>query len=249
MARGYLTLAVLGAFLLAGELASRTVLGPAVFLLGRFRTPLLTVWMRGAAGVILAILRRVGDARVEIRDRIPGREGVLVIGNHQSLLDIPVVVWALEASHPRIVTRRRYARGVPMVSHVLRLTDAPLVDPDRAARPQVEALGTIAAACRHPLVVFPEGHRSRDGALRPFRRGGLGAILAARPWKVYLLVVDGLWSAGRFRDLVRALRGLRGVAASVGPIDWPGPGADPDAFIDDLERRMAAELKRLRGQE
>jgi 1-acyl-sn-glycerol-3-phosphate acyltransferase len=204
--------------------------------------------MRGVAGNLLAILRWVGNARVDVRARIRGREGLLIVSNHQSLLDIPAIVWALPDSHPRIVTRRRYARGIPVVSHLLRLTESPLVDPDRPARPQVEELATIAAECRHPLVVFPEGHRSRDGELRPFRRGGLGAILAARPWTVYLLVVDGLWSAGRFRDLVRSLGGLRGVAVSSGPIEWRGPGGDPDAFIDDLERRMAVELKRLRGQ-
>ena len=246
MARGYLTLAVVGSFVLAAELATRTVLAPAMLLFRRSRRRLLTAWMRGVAGVLLGLLRRLGGVRIAGEPRIPGREGVLVVGNHQSLLDIPLVVRALPDSHPRIVTRRRYARGIPLVSTLLALTDSPLVDPERPGPTQVEALGRMARECVHPLVIFPEGHRSRDGALRPFRRGGLGAILRARAWTVHLLVVDGFWRAGKFTELARALSGVRGRVATVGPIEWPGPEGDVDAFVSELEQRMAAELSRLR---
>lgn len=252
MARGYLTLAVVGGFVLAAELATRTVLAPAIGLFRGRRNSLLTAWMRGTAGVVLGILRWPGGVRIAGDPVIRGREGVLVVANHQSLLDIPIVVRALADSHPRIVTRRRYARGIPLVSTLLSLTDSPLVDPERPGPAQAEALGGMARDCRHPLVIFPEGHRSRDGALRPFRRGGLGAILRARPWTVHLVVVDGLWRAGKWADLAGGLSRVRGRVAAVGPIDWPGPGgagaeADVDAFISGLERRMAAELERLRG--
>jgi len=248
MARGYLTLAVLGTFVLAADLASRILVAPVLRLFPGHRTRLLTAWMRGTAGAILGILRGPGGVRLESGARIPGREGVLVVGNHQSLLDIPLVVRALPDSYPRIVTRRRYARGIPLVSHLLSLTRSPLVDPEKPAGAQVDELGRIARAAEHPIVIFPEGHRSRDGSLRPFRRGGLGAILAARPWTVHLLVVDGLWKAGRFADLAGALSGLRGRAVACGPFAWPGPGADAGAFLDDMERRMAAELARMRSE-
>jgi 1-acyl-sn-glycerol-3-phosphate acyltransferase len=246
MARGYLTLAVIGGFVLAAELATRTVLMPAILVFRRSRRWLVTAWMRGLAGFLLAVLRRLGGVRIAGEPRIPGREGVLVVANHQSILDIPLVVRALPDSHPRIVTRRRYARGIPLVSTMLAVTDSPLVDPQLPGASQVEALERMARTCRHPLVIFPEGHRSRDGALRPFRRGGLGAILRARTWTVHLLVVDGFWRAGKFSELARALSGLRGRVAAVGPIAWPGPDGDVDAFVSELEQRMAEELSRLR---
>ena len=246
MARGYLTLVVVGSFVLAAELATRTVLAPAIRVFRRGRRRLLTAWMRGLAGVILTVLRRLGGVRIAGEPRIRGREGVLVVGNHQSLLDIPLAVWALPDSHPRIVTRRRYARGIPLVSSLLALTESPLVDPEQPGPAQVEELGRMARNCAHPLVIFPEGHRSRDGALRPFRRGGLGAILRARAWTVHLLVVDGFWRAGKFAELAGTLSALRGRVAAVGPIAWSGPDGDVDAFVSELERRMAEELTRLR---
>lgn len=248
MARGYLTLAVLGGFVLAAELATRTVLAPAIRLFRGRRASLLTAWMRGVALVVLAILRWPGGVRIAGEPRIAGQDGVLVVGNHQSLLDIPLAVRAVADSYSRIVTRHRYARGIPLVSTLLSLTDSPILDPERSGPAQAAAMGDMARDCRHPLVIFPEGHRSRDGALRPFRRGGLGAILRARPWTVHLLVVDGLWRAGKWADLPQGLSGVRGRTTVVGPIEWPGPGSgDADAFISELERRMAAELERLRG--
>lgn len=247
MARGYLTLVVVGGFVLAAELATRTVLTPALWLFRGLRTRLLTAWMRGVAGVLLAIVRRIGGARVTGDAWIPGGDGILVVANHQSLLDIPLVIRALPDCHPRIVTRRRYARGIPLVSTILSLSESPLVDPERPGGPQVAELEEVARSCRHPLVIYPEGHRSRDGALRSFRRGGLGAILRARPWTVHLLVVDGFWRAGRFTDLARELSGIRARVVTVGPLDWPGAGgADVDSFVAELEARMAEALGRLR---
>lgn len=248
MARGYLTLAVVGGFLLAADVLERVVVAPVLWAVPARRTSILTAWMRWVADTVLNLLRFLGGVRLDLQARIPGNPGVLVIGNHQSLLDIPVVVQAITGCHPRIVTRRRYARGVPLVSHMLRLSRAPLVDPKEPLRGQLDALSVAARTAEQPLVIFPEGHRSRDGRLRPFKRAGLGAILAARDWTVHLIVVDGFWRAGQFRTLPRTLSDLRGKAVSIGPFAWPNPGADVQAFVDEMERRMAVELERMRGE-
>jgi 1-acyl-sn-glycerol-3-phosphate acyltransferase len=204
--------------------------------------------MRAMAGSTLLILRVLADARVDRRVRIEGGEGVLVISNHQSLLDIPVVVRSMSGKHPRIVTRARFARGIPLISHLLRITRAPLVEPRAPSAPQIAELNRVARTTTHPLLIFPEGHRSRDGALLPWRRGGLEAILAARPWTVHLVVVDGLFRAGRFQELVRALSGLRGTAISLGPFEWTDPRTTPSKFLDELEAHMGGALAALRAE-
>ena len=248
MARGYLTLLIVGGFLLAADVVERVVVSPVLWAFPGRRTRFLTTWMRWMAQGTLGIVRWIGGVRLDLRARIPGDRGVLVIGNHQSLLDIPVVVQAMTDCHPRIVTRRRYGRGVPLVSHLLRITRAPLVDPEATLQVQLDLLTEAARSAEQPLVIFPEGHRSRDGRLRPFKRAGLGAILATRAWTVHLILVDGFWKAGKFRELPRELPQLRGKAVSVGPLAWPGPGADVQAFIDEVEQRMTVELERMRGE-
>ena len=247
MWRGYITLAFLAPTLVAADLAERCLLAPLLRLLPRRRNRLLTSWMRGLAGIVVNSLRTLGGARIPESPRIGGAEGILVVANHQSLLDIPLVIRRLVDSYPRIVTRRRYASGIPLVSHLLRLTKSPLVNPGQDARNQLRGLAETARTSRQPLVIFPEGTRTRDGSLGPFRPAGLGAILAERAWQVHLVVVDGLWTGARFRELPGTIPRLRVRIESFGPISSPDPGVDPGPFIRELHERAARELDRMRA--
>lgn len=242
MLRGYITLAILAATLVTADLAQRLVLAPILHFLPKRRDRMLTAWMHGLAAIVVKILQGLGGAQIPSLPRIPGSEGVLVVMNHQSLVDIPLVVRCLVDSYPRIVTRRRYASGIPMVSHLLRLTRSPLVDPGRSARAQLQALSEVARTSAQPLVIFPEGTRSRDGSLGPFRKAGLRAILAERGWRVYLVVADGLWPAGQFRELPGTIPRLRVRIESFGPISSPSPGTDPGPWIEELHDRAQAAL-------
>ena len=103
--RGYLTLGVIGAGLIVGEPLQRIVVAGLVRLFPSRRIVILTRWQRLLAHFILRTARMLGGARIQPPPAIPGGEGVLVLMNHQSVLDIPLVVAALPV-HPRIVTPR-----------------------------------------------------------------------------------------------------------------------------------------------
>ena len=49
--------------------------------------------------------------------------------NHQSLFDIPLVVQSVVRGYPRIVTRQRYSRSIPLISHMVKLYQYPVVAP------------------------------------------------------------------------------------------------------------------------
>ena len=42
-----------------------------------------------------------------------------------------------------------------------------------------------------PMVIFPEGTRTKDGEIGEFMTTGLRLILRSRSWKVFVFVVDG----------------------------------------------------------
>jgi 1-acyl-sn-glycerol-3-phosphate acyltransferase len=246
MLRGTATLIVAGAWYLALDVIERLVVAPLVGLRPAWRRTVLRRWAGFVAGSTLWIVRRVGGARIDLPARIPARSGVLVLVNHQSLMDIPMVFKCLEGDYPRLVTRRRYARGVPLVSHMLRLYEHPLVDPGRTSRGDLEALAKTAAESPSAVVVFPEGHRTRDGEIRPFKKAGVGAILASRPWSVYLIVLDGLWRCARLADFVRTIGSVRARVEWLGPIEFRGSGENADAFLDEMRSRMCAKLSEIR---
>ncbi|MEZ5065851.1 MAG: lysophospholipid acyltransferase family protein [bacterium] len=205
----------------------------------------LTGWIRWVARTVLGILR-LGGVPIDLSERILGTPDTLILMNHQSLLDIPLAVILVEGRFPRIVTRDRYGRGIPLVSPMLRLMDCPLVSPGQRNRRQLQELTEIARTSEHPLLIYPEGTRSRDGRLGPFKRAGLLALLAGRSFEVRVVAVDGLWPAGKFADLPGALVGLRGRVAQAGPFRSPEPDGDLEGFVGEMEERMADLLAGLR---
>jgi 1-acyl-sn-glycerol-3-phosphate acyltransferase len=244
--RGYLALGVIGSALVLGDPIQRTVVAGLARLFPSRRDAILTAWIRMYARIVLGSTHYVGGARVQEPPTIPGAPGVLVLMNHQSVLDIPLVVKSLPL-HPRIVTRERYRTGKPLISHMIRLYQYPVVQPAATGRAELKELAKSVAESPVPIVIYPEGTRTKDGNMSGWREGGLRAILSARPWTVYLMVSDGHWQSGRVADFVKNVSESEVRSTVVGPFVWSDPDADPDAFIVDMRTRMVAALATLRS--
>ena len=244
--RGALTLTALSVALLACDVIQRLLIAPMVRLLPGSRDAVLTEWQRFTAHVVIFFLRHMGGARFGELPEIPASPGVLVLMNHQSLVDIPLVVASMHGVYPRILTRKRYERGVPLISHMTRLYRYPFVDPRATLRGELKRLREDAAASDKPLVVYPEGTRTKTGRIGPFKTLGLATILAARRWSVYVVVADGLWQRARLKDLLGNLSSMRTGVECKGPFDSPSPDADLVPFIMEMRGVMTGMLDEMR---
>jgi 1-acyl-sn-glycerol-3-phosphate acyltransferase len=245
--RGYLSLGVIGLALVVGDPIQRTVVAGLARLFPSRRDAILTAWIRMYARIVLGSARLVGGARIQDSPTIPGAPGVLVLMNHQSVLDIPLVVKSLPL-YPRIVTRERYRTGKPLISHMIRLYQYPVVQPAATGRAELKVLAETVAESTVPIVIYPEGTRTKDGNMSGWREGGLRAILSARSWTVYLMVSDGHWQAGRVADFVKNVSDSEVRATVLGPFEWRDPSANPDSFIVDMRTRMEVALAGLKSE-
>jgi 1-acyl-sn-glycerol-3-phosphate acyltransferase len=248
--RGSLALSLVAALLVMSDLFQRLVICPLANFSRSFGPRLIGAWQRLVVSTLFSLLRWIGGARIPRPPRIPGEPGVLILMNHQSLLDIPLIVAAVDGHYPRIVTRRRYARWIPLISHTLRKLSYPLVDPGAkagAGRRHLEDLEEMARTSEVPLALFPEGTRTRDGEVGRFRTRGLERILGARDWNVYMLVGDGFWKHAKLVHFVNGMGGIEGQLSVLGPFEWPDPDADAEPFIDRMHELMVAELERVRA--
>jgi 1-acyl-sn-glycerol-3-phosphate acyltransferase len=239
-------LAVLGlmAWMPLGGLYQRLFVYPSVFLFPRRRAALTSRFFRGMSHGILGLIR-AGGGTLRRTGTVPTTEPVLVLMNHQSLLDIPTAGLMSAPFVPLFVTRKRYHYGMPAVSPCLRLMGCPVVDP-RDRQGSLRVMRDAARILEHGMLIFPEGHRSRDGEIGPFKTAGVLTVLRERRLPVYLLVTDGFWSARRFVDFVLGVAKIRGETVLHGPFDPPEDEDQLPAFVDGLREKMIATLAQMR---
>ncbi len=121
-------------------------------------------WCVLKTGGVALTVRRVG--RLD-----PGR-AYIFMANHQSNIDIPVLVRALAPFQLRWMAKRELLR-IPFFGWALWASKHIVVKRSRSKDVAV----AMASACERlgqgiSVVVFPEGTRSADGQLLPFKRGG-----------------------------------------------------------------------------
>jgi len=139
-------------------------------------------WSRYVLKVFGADLAIIG--RENIPDA-PGRR-IIIMSNHQSQLDIP----ALTRSMDRLtgfVAKRELGR-IPLLNFWMRQIGCVLIDrtDKRGAHKALEKAAQEMSD--KPLVVFPEGTRSKDGQLLPFKLGGTRLALLAKAIIVPVLI-------------------------------------------------------------
>jgi 1-acyl-sn-glycerol-3-phosphate acyltransferase len=122
-------------------------------------------------------LTRLLGVRVTVtgKERLAGGGPFVFAPNHQSHMDILVLLGFLPGE-TRFAAKRELWRH-PVVGAVLNTLDMVPIDREHPER-SVEALKRAASA-RRSLVVFPEGTRSRTGALLPFKKGAFVLAIAA----------------------------------------------------------------------
>lgn len=131
---------------------------------------------RGGARLLLAL----AGVRVEVQGDAHAASGAAIyMANHQSNLDPPVLLAHLPGCLAFLAKKELFS--IPVLGTVLRA--GRLFPVDRSHRDAARAsIAAAAAAVRagRPLLIFPEGTRSRTGALLPFKKGAFHLVEQAQ---------------------------------------------------------------------
>lgn len=137
----------------------------------------------------------------KIEGEIPKNVPIIIASNHQSMWDIPPIIWYLRNIHAAFISKKSLGKGIPSISYNLRHGKSVLIDrknPQEATQKIIE-IGQYAQAENRSVVIFPEGTRSRDGLPKPFKTRGLITLFEHMPDGYVLPVsVSNSWKLQRF---------------------------------------------------
>ncbi len=190
-------------------------------------TPAQERWAKRLFAINRFIMTRLFRLEAEGHENLPATGPYLMAPTHGSLLDPFAIGAALD--YPRL--RRTYWAGwtgivfnTPLRRWFSRICQVVPIDPDRAVVSSL-ALGAAVLKRGDDLIWFPEGQRTPDGTLQPFR-AGVGLLLAHMPVPVVPVVIEGAYEAWPRHKLLPRFRPIRvRICPAVDPRALPDSGA------------------------
>ena len=162
------------------------------------------------ARYVLAAAKLYAGFRLIIEDalgrRLPSQ--FMILSNHQSLADIPILAYVFSRNTVGFVAKRELRRGFPAVSIALRKGKHALISRRgdfSAARRELVKLARYSREGVCP-VVFPEGTRSRTGRVGAFHSAAVRTILDEANMPIVSVAVDGGYRIAGIRGLITNLR-------------------------------------------
>ncbi|MBQ0788713.1 MAG: 1-acyl-sn-glycerol-3-phosphate acyltransferase [Oceanihabitans sp.] len=126
---------------------------------------------------------------------------VLIVSNHQSMADIPPLMWYFRKHHVKFVSKKELGKGIASVSYNLRHGGSVLIDRKnpRQSIVAIRKFGDYIESTKRAAVIFPEGTRSRDGKPKPFQTKGLETLIKYIPSAIIIPVtINNSWKNLRY---------------------------------------------------
>lgn len=159
-------------------------------------------WVMGWLQWSLMSAFRIFGTQINIERPAEVRPGTAyaILSNHQSMLDIVMIGGILVSNFPKYVAKKELSHWIPAVSLNLKWGGNALIDradPRQAIR-AIKEMAQTAQKRGVSAVIFPEGARSPDGNLLPFKTAGARTLLKeADQLPVIPTIISGSWRLNR----------------------------------------------------
>jgi len=133
--------------------------------------------------------------------KLPTDRPIIFVANHQSMYDIPALIWFLRKHHVKFISKIELTKGIPSISFNLKYGGGANIDrkDSKQAISEIIKLGRRMKENIWSTMIFPEGTRSKDGHLKPFQVGGIATLLKIVPEALIVPVaIENSWKVVQY---------------------------------------------------
>lgn len=115
--------------------------------------------------------------------KISTKEPLIIVSNHQSMWDIPPIMWLFRKHHPKFIAKKELSRFIPSISFNINYGGSIAIDRKKPHESieRIRGFGKNNKENNFSICIFPEGTRTRDGKVRKFKTGGVEALIEEMP--------------------------------------------------------------------
>jgi 1-acyl-sn-glycerol-3-phosphate acyltransferase len=133
--------------------------------------------------------------------KLPTDRPIIFVANHQSMYDIPALIWFLRKHHIKFISKIELTKGIPSISFNLKYGGGANIDrkDSKQAISEIVKLGRRMKDNTWSTMIFPEGTRSKDGHVKPFQVGGIATLLKVVPNALIVPVaIENSWKIVKY---------------------------------------------------
>jgi 1-acyl-sn-glycerol-3-phosphate acyltransferase len=133
--------------------------------------------------------------------KLPVNEPIIFVSNHQSMYDIPGIIWFLRKHHIKFISKIELTKGIPSISFNLKYGGGANIDrkDSKQAISEIIKLGRRMKENNWSAAIFPEGTRAKDGKVKPFQVGGIATLLKIVPnAHIVPIAIENSWKLVQF---------------------------------------------------
>lgn len=114
---------------------------------------------------------------------LPTDRPIIFTSNHQSMYDIPPLIYFLRKYHAKFISKVELTKGIPSISFNLKYGGGANINrkDSKQAIAEILKLATKMNEHKWSTVIFPEGTRAKSGQIKPFAVGGVATLLKKVP--------------------------------------------------------------------
>jgi 1-acyl-sn-glycerol-3-phosphate acyltransferase len=131
----------------------------------------------------------------------PTNRPIIFVANHQSMYDIPPLIYHLRKYHTKFISKIELTKNIPSISFNLKYGGGANIDRNdkKQSVAEILKLGQRLKDNNWSAAIFPEGTRSKNGVMKEFRIGGIATLLKKAPDAIIVpIAVENAWEMVRY---------------------------------------------------